>query len=171
MALFGSLSSLRAQAALTPALRIALDYMEECHRPGSPARQRLLAATPGEAVRIELGGGVFALEQVYRTKPRAAGRWETHVAHVDVQTIIEGEETMEIADRARLTLHEDLTPEKDLVFYAPFDGGSALRFHPGDIGIYFPADAHMGGLATGAPCLVRKTVVKVPVANSDKPSA
>ena len=80
-----------------------------------------------------------------------------------MQAVIAGEEFMETADRARLSLHEDLTPGKDLVFYMPFERGSVLRLAAGDIAVYFPADGHMGSLAIGAPGLVRKTVVKVPV--------
>ncbi len=164
MALFGSLPTLRAQLAATPALRVALDYVGDCLREGSEPRTRLLAATAGHNARVELGSGVFALEQVYLTKPREAGRWETHVAHIDVQAIIVGAEFMEVADRARLTVSEDRTPGQDVVFYAPFDQGSVLRFGPGSVGIYFPTDAHLGSLAIGGvPALVRKTVVKVPV--------
>ncbi len=144
MALFGPLSSLRAQLATSPALRVALDYVGECYRDGSAPRARLLAAAAGHNARVELGGGVFALEQVYLTKPRAEGRWETHVAHIDVQAVIVGAEHMETADRARLTVVEDRTPGQDVVFYAPFEEGSVLRLGAGNVAIYFPADAHMG---------------------------
>ena len=58
---------------------------------------------------------------------------------------------------------EDLTSTRDAIFYHPFDGGCVLRFEPGVVGVYFPPDAHLGGIAVGAPTLVRKIVVKVPV--------
>ncbi len=164
MALIGPLSTVRAQLAVTPALRVALDYVAECSRADGAARARLLAAAVGYNARVELGGGVFALEQVYLTKPRATGRWETHVAHIDVQAVIAGEELLETADRARLTAVEDRTPGQDVIFYATFDAGSVLRLGAGGVAVFFPADAHMGSLATGSePALVRKTVVKVPV--------
>ena len=155
---------MRTQLAATPALRLALDYVAECSREGSAPRARLLAADVGHNARVELGDGVFALEQVYLTKPRSAGRWETHVAHIDVQAVFVGEELMETADRAKLTVDEDRTPGQDVVFYAPFDRGSVLRLGAGGVAVYFPPDAHMGSLAVGGtPSLVRKTVVKVPV--------
>ena len=163
MALYGSLSALRAQLAATPGLRLALDHVGECLRDGGAPRARLLAADAGYNGRVELGGGVFALEQVYLTKPRGEGRWETHRAHIDVQAVIAGDERMEISDFAKLTLHEDRTPGQDVIFYLPFEEGAVLRFGAGDIGIYFPTDAHMGGLAAGTSSLVRKVVVKVPV--------
>ncbi|MEI6860881.1 MAG: YhcH/YjgK/YiaL family protein [Verrucomicrobiota bacterium] len=164
MALIGPVSSLRAQFAATPGLRVALDYVAECFRDGSAPHTRLLAAVAGHNARVELGGGVFALEQIYLTKPRTEGRWETHVAHIDVQAVIAGTEHMETADRALLTVAEDRTPAQDVIFYAPFDEGSVLRLGAGNAAIYYPADAHMGSLAIGGvPSLVRKTVVKVPV--------
>ncbi len=164
MALLGSLSTLRAQLAATPTLLVALDYVAECLREGSEPRARLSAAVAGYNARVELGGGVFAIEQVYLTKPRAAGRWETHVAHIDVQAVIAGEEFMETADRARLTADEDRTPGQDVIFYKPFDQSSVLRLGAGVAAIYFPTDAHLGSIAVGGtPSLVRKTVVKVPV--------
>ena len=164
MAVIGSLPTVNAQLAVTPGLRLALDYVGECFREGGAPRARLLAAELGHNARVELGQGVFALEQVYQTKPRADGRWETHRAHIDVQALIAGEEFMEVADRAKLTLHEDLTPGQDVIFYRSFDRGCVLRFGAGDIGVYFPSDGHMGSLAVGQPGLVRKVVVKVPVA-------
>ncbi len=164
MALIGPLTTVRAQLAATPALRVALDYVAECLRENSAPRTRLLAAAVGHNARVEMGGGVFALEQVYLTKPRAEGRWETHVAHIDVQAVLAGDEHLETADRARLTVAEDRTPGQDVVFYAPFEAGSVLRAGAGEVAVFFPADAHRGALAIGdTPALVRKTVVKVPV--------
>ncbi len=71
---------------------------------------------------------------------------------------------MEATDVKRLEIAEDFTPAKDLLFYQPFDGGSVLRIKAGEAAIFFPADAHMPSLAVGTPSLVRKTVVKIPVA-------
>jgi YhcH/YjgK/YiaL family protein len=164
MALFGSLETLSAQLATTPSFERAFAYVAECLRPDSVAHQRLRAVKAGETGRVELGGGVFALEQAYESKPRAEGRWESHHAHIDVQVIVAGEEFMEATDVKRLEIAEDFTPAKDLLFYQPFDGGSVLRIKAGEAAIFFPADAHMPSLAVGTPSLVRKTVVKIPVA-------
>jgi len=164
MALFGSLETLRAQLATTPSFERAFAYVEDCLRPGSAAHQRLQAVKLGDTERVELGDGVFALEQAYLAKPRAEGRWESHYAYIDVQVIVEGDELMEVTDVKRLTIAEDLTPAKDLLFYRPFDDGSVLRVKAGEAAVFFPVDAHKPSLAVGTPSLVRKTVVKVPVA-------
>jgi biofilm protein TabA len=114
-------------------------------------------------VRIELGDGVFALEQAYMAKASEAGKWEGHERHIDVQVIVAGHELMGLIDVARLTLNDDQREARDLMFFAPCAEGSTLRAGPGDVAVFFPADAHMPSLADGAPTLVRKTVVKVPV--------
>jgi YhcH/YjgK/YiaL family protein len=163
MALFGTRSTVRAQLAAREHFAAAFGCVEECFSPGSAWAERLAGLEAGQTERVELAGGAFALLQAYRTKPRDEGRWETHRAYIDVQAVVAGEECMEVADRGNLTLHEDLTPGKDVIFYQPFDRGSVLRFVPGYVGVYFPSDAHMGGLVAAAPSLVRKVVVKVPV--------
>jgi YhcH/YjgK/YiaL family protein len=162
MALFGSLDVLSQQLVQPDRFATALAYLAEARRPGSEAH-RLLAGLPvGKTGRVELAGGAFALPQAYLTRDRNAGRWETHRAFIDVQAVLVGEEFMEIADREQLTVAEDLTPGRDVIFYQPFAGGSVLRLTPGLAAVYFPRDAHLGCIAIGAPAPVRKVVVKVP---------
>jgi biofilm protein TabA len=163
MALFGTLEALPAQLARPEHFAAAFAYVAEARRPGSEAH-RLLAGLPvGETGRVDLAGGAFALPQAYLTRGRDEGRWETHRAYIDVQALVEGEELMLVADRARLTVAEDLTPGRDVIFYQPHDRGSAFRLEPGMAAVYFPPDAHLGCISVGAPALVRKIVVKVPV--------
>lgn len=167
MALFGSLETVRAQLAGGPSFEKALAYVEEALRPGSEAHKRLLAVACGQTGRVELGGGVFALEQAYVAKPRAEGRWEAHRVYIDVQVIVDGDELMEVTDVSRLKVAEDHTPEKDILFYEAEAGGSVLRMRAGEVAVFYPVDAHKPSLAAGEPAaLVRKTVVKVPFASA-----
>ncbi len=164
MALFGTLSTLRAQAHLHGSIETGLAYLESLFRNGSEERLRLASVQTDETRRIELGGGVFALEQAYLSKDPAEGRWESHRAYIDIQAVVTGEEFMGVCDVSRLAVNEDLSPGKDLLFYHPFEGGSRLRIQAGEAAIFFPVDAHMPCLRTGtSPTLVRKSVVKVPV--------
>lgn len=166
MALFGSLATVRAQLAGCPSFDRTMAYVEEILRPGSAAHQRLLAVPEGETGRVELGDGVFALEQAYVAKPRAAGRWEAHRVYIDVQVIVTGEELMEVTETTRLTVTEDRTPGSDVLFFGDYDEGSVLRMRAGELAVFYPIDAHKPSLAAGASAaLVRKTVVKVPVAS------
>jgi YhcH/YjgK/YiaL family protein len=164
MAIFGTLGTLRAQLARPDHFAATLAYVAEALRPDSAVQARIARIAAGVTERVDLSGGAFALEQVYLTKPRTEGRWESHRAYIDVQVIVVGEELMEVADAAHLAVAEDFRPVKDLIFYQPFDGGSVLRVHAGEAAIFFPSDAHLPSLRTGAAgALVRKTVVKVPV--------
>jgi biofilm protein TabA len=163
MALFGSLSTVRAQLASSPAFELAFDYVARCLTPGSPEAARIAAVPVGKTERVELGRDVFALEQAYEAKPPAEGKWEAHERHVDVQVVVTGRELMGVIDVSGLTLTEDYRAERDLMFFAPTEGGSTLQVGPGGVAVFFPVDAHMPSLADGAPVVVRKTVVKVPV--------
>lgn len=165
MAKFGPFPSLRAQIPATAQFAAAFDYVAEALRPDSAAHQRILAIAPGQTGREELAGGAFALEQVYEAKPRPEGFFESHRKYIDVQVIIAGTELMEVADIARLSVTLPFVPERDLIKYADCTQASRLFMQPGDAAIFYPEDGHMPSLRVdGAPALVRKTVVKVPVA-------
>lgn len=164
MALFGSFATVRAQTPATPGFATAFAYVEELLRAGSPAQARLKGIACGESKKIELAGGVIAIEQVYETKPRAEGFFESHRKYIDVQVIVEGEETMEFVEASRIAVKDAYQPERDVIIYADHVGASVLRAVAGHAAIFFPTDVHMPTLRTGAtPVLVRKTVVKVPV--------
>ena len=164
MAIYGSLSTVRAQTARMEIFAPAFSYLDELFRPGSAADLRLRGTAAGETQRIELSGGAFALEQVYPAKVRADGVFESHRRYIDVQVVFEGEEVMELADVSRLMIRQDYKAERDLVVYADCTEASLLRVKAGEVAVFFPADGHMPGLRAGSePTLVRKTVVKVPV--------
>ncbi|MBL9189003.1 MAG: YhcH/YjgK/YiaL family protein [Opitutaceae bacterium] len=165
MALFGTLATLRAQAPQNPAFAAAFDYAEEVLRAGSPAQARLRTLAPGASGKIELAHGAFAIEQAYETKPRAEGFFESHRKYIDLQLVVEGDEVMEVVDVSRIAVREPYNPDRDLVVYGDSTGASALRISSGLATIFFPADVHMPTLRPGAAGgLVRKTVVKIPVA-------
>jgi YhcH/YjgK/YiaL family protein len=128
------------------------------------ANKRVLGVAPGETNRVELGEGAFALEQSYHSKPRDQGKMESHISYIDIQVLLEGEEFIEVTEISTLTVKENLTPGKDVIFYQDTKITSPLRLSGhGATAIFYPRDGHMGGLAIGAPTLVRKIVIKVPV--------
>ena len=164
MALYGSLATVRAQAPRTPGFTTALAYVDEAMRADSPAGRRLRAVGTGESQKVDLGGGVFVMEQAYLTKPRAEGFFESHRAYIDLQVVFEGEEVMELVDAARITVKDPYNPERDLITYQDFQDASLLRVLAGDAAIFYPTDVHMPSLRLRAGAsLVRKAVVKVPV--------
>jgi biofilm protein TabA len=166
MALFGSISTVRAQLANADRFQATFAYLDECFRPGTEAFKRVRAIEVGKQERTELAGGAFGLEQVYMSKQRPDAFFESHKQYIDVQVIVEGEEFIEVADIAKLKVQEDKTPAKDVIIYHMADAGSAtsLRLGAGDASILFPVDGHMPTVAIKESALVRKIVVKVPVA-------
>jgi YhcH/YjgK/YiaL family protein len=164
MALFGSLATVHAQLAHADRYPAIFAYLDECFRPGSVAFQRLRGLAVGQQERTELTGGAFALEQVYLSKLRPEAFFESHKQYIDVQVIVEGEEFIEVVDIAKLSLKEDKTPAKDVLIYHVADNATLLRLSAGEAAVLFPVDGHMPSVAIKAPSLVRKIVVKVPVA-------
>ena len=165
MALFGSVASVRAQLLAHPPFTVAFEYVADVLSPGSTANARLLQLDRGGSHKVELGGGVFAIEQVYETKPRAQGFFESHRKYIDVQVVVFGEELMEVVDAARTVVREAYAAERDLVTYQDVADASQVRVVAGEAAIFFPVDVHMPSLrAHAGPVLVRKTVVKVPLA-------
>ena len=164
MAILGSFAAVRAQAPQSAGFAAAFAYAEDLLRAGSPGRARLRGIAPGSSERIELAGGAFAIDQVYATKARADGFFESHQKYIDVQVIIEGEETMEVVDAARIAVKEAYNAERDVTLYGDAEGATLARLRAGEVAVFFPVDVHMPGLRTQAAAgVVRKTVVKVPV--------
>jgi len=164
MALYGSFATVRAQAPQSPGFLTAFAYVADLLRDGSAVAARLQSFAPGESRRMELGNGVFVMEQVYLTKPRAAGFFESHQQYIDVQVLMEGTEIMELADLSRMKVRDPYQPERDLVVYEDNSTASSLRVVAGEAAVFYPADVHMPSLQLGVePVLVRKAVVKIPV--------
>jgi len=163
MAQFAPFSTLQAQQS-SAQFASAFAYVAAILKPGTPEHTRLKAMAPGSQ-RIELGGGLYAMEQVYNTKARPDCFFEAHRKYIDVQVMVEGEEAMEVTDIARLKPTMDYSAERDVIKYADVAGASRLVMRAGDAALFFPIDGHMPSIQLdGKAVLVRKTVVKVPVA-------
>lgn len=164
MAIFGSLATVRAQWGGGAVPVSVLRYLDELGQEGSATAQRARSVGAGETRRIELGEGAFALEQAYASKARAEGFFESHLKYVDIQIVLEGEEWIEVIDRTETTIARE-EPDRDLIVYRDHAGASRLRIKAGQAAVLLPVDVHMPGLRIGTePMLVRKSVVKVPVA-------
>lgn len=103
---------------------------------------------------------VYALVSEYTTKLPDQGRWEAHRRYLDLQCLASGAESFGYAPAATLQAGEYI-PEKDITWLA--GEGRFVRLEPGRFVIVWPADAHMPGMAEGAPAPVKKVVVKIAV--------
>ena len=163
MAKFGPYSTLVTQLAYSKQFAAAFDYVAEMLRPDSDAHARLADRPLGSSEKVLLADGSFAIEQVYVTKPRAEGFFESHRKFIDVQVVVAGAEWMEVEDILRLKVSHPYEEERDLIKYADTGTASLLRMRAGDLALFYPRDGHMPSLQVAGPALVRKTVVKVPV--------
>jgi len=163
MAIFGPIETVSAQVR-DPRLAAALRYAAEALDRHTETHRRILGLTAGGSNRHELGGGVFAIEAAYLSKPRAEGFFESHRKYIDVQVVVAGEETMEVEDIERLRETAAYDAERDLIKYADTATAAVLRMRAEDVAVFYPEDGHMPSIQSAGPVLVRKTVVKVPVA-------
>ena len=164
MAIFGTVASVRAQAPQTERFARAFAYVDELLSPGSAIQARVRAIGEGDRMKTDLGDGMFVIEESYQTKLRADGFFESHRKYIDIQVIVEGEELMEVADIARMTVRQPYNPERDLIVYQDNTDAALLRVFPGMAAVFLPTDAHMPTLRIRAAAVpVRKCVVKVPV--------
>lgn len=163
MALIGSLATVRSQSFPGEKFAGVFTYLEELFRAESPSGIRLRSIAVGETQRIELPDGAFAFEQVYQSKLRGDGFFESHRKYIDVQVVFEGQEWMELIDLNRASVRHAYDPQRDLLMYADAPG-SVLLASTGDAAVFYPSDVHMPGLCgASGPSLVRKTVIKIPV--------
>lgn len=134
-----------------------VDLMKLVSRGASlPEGRYLLAGGPEK-------GGVAASVESYEPKKESEARYEGHERMADIQTVLEGDEYLDmfpLEGGERETLRD---ADRDLVFYAE-KPAFAARVHltPGLFALVLPGEAHM-------PCLrassdrVKKLVVKIPV--------
>ena len=106
------------------------------------------------------GNKIFAMVSRYETKPVNTGVWEAHKKYIDVQYIAEGTEKLGYAPVDILTVSEEYSEEKDIMF---LNGeGSYIGAGKGAFLIFYPGDGHMPGLNPGdSKKNVLKVVVKV----------
>lgn len=141
------------QVLLTPKLVKAIEFL----------RRPDLATLTGDRVEID-GDRVFALPQRCETIPADSPRFEYHRKYIDLQFVVEGEETIGWAPASQMKITEAYDREKDITFGTVPPGEATLvRLRPGRLAVFYPEDAHAPRLASGAPSKIFKIVVKVEV--------
>jgi len=134
--------------ALHPHFKRAFDFL----------RERDVMSIPEGRMELD-GDRLFALTQVYVTKPVSEGRLEAHRKYIDIQYIVSGEEDMGYAPLSGQTLYEPFNEEKDMGLYR--GEASFTKMTAGMIAIFFPHDAHLPSRFRAHPVTVRKIVLKV----------
>jgi biofilm protein TabA len=145
------IAHLGEQAALTPALRKALDFL-----------RRVEGQTLADG-RIEIdGNNVYAIAQSYQTIEDGEWAFEGHRKYLDVQYVVTGEEIIGWADAACVAITVPYDPAKDAwLGTVPAEQVTPVRLRAGQLAVLYPEDAHAPKRAAGQPRPVKKIVVKV----------
>jgi len=163
MILFGNAHDLGLRLKSDSRFHLAFRYLELCFQTGSEENLRLTQMAEGKAKRIDIQGDLYAMEQVYTTRQRPDCFFESHRRHIDVQCFLSGEEGIEVLPITQLKIDKPFDEARDLITYHDRKDATRLTLKAGEAAVFFPSDGHMPGLQIAGPCLVRKTVVKVPV--------
>lgn len=133
--------------AVIPGLREAME-----------AVNAMTAWVPGT---IPLSGGNRILVQEGVTNCAQGRTFEAHRAYLDIQYIVEGQETVGWAPLDSLTETEEFDTAKDKGTYV----GQAdfVRIDAGNCYVVFPEDAHMPGVHLDEPHAYKKLVLKLKV--------
>ena len=164
MAIFGSFSSLKSELMRLIHNPDVLNYIEDALKKDSKVNRRIKALKIGEYSQVKLTCGTNVIEQHYMTKSLHDGFYESHKKFIDVQVVIEGDETILVKNINRLIAEGDYNEENDFIIYEFSEGYSSLRCYSEDLAIFAPEDGHMPGISsTEKHKEVYKAVIKIPV--------
>ena len=115
---------------------------------------------------LELGKHVinddfYLLVQKYDSKDPDKSRFESHKNYVDIQYVVEGKESIEIAPVTIMEVEEAYIPERDVEFYKDTEQAAKFVLTNGGYAILYPTDAHKPGVRVGESVPVKKYVGKV----------
>lgn len=145
-----SLSNLRLYRTVHPLLPVVSEFIfgHDCGE-----------LEPG---KISLGHGITVGTNEYFTTAPESCRLECHRKFVDLQLVLSGVEEIGYACSGNCSPLTPYDREKDVEFFTGIMNRITLQ--PGLFALFFPQDAHMPGLVSGAAgCSVRKMVAKIPV--------
>lgn len=94
--------------------------------------------------RVDVNDNFYYSVQSYDTRPTEECKLESHRKYIDIQVMISGEESMDIADISRLTLKEEYNEEKDVMFWNIPTRMSKTTLLSGDCIVLYPETAHRG---------------------------
>lgn len=105
------------------------------------------------------GENIFAIVQLYNTRPSSSAKWEAHKKYIDIQYIVSGKEKIGFTDSKKVIVLQEYHAGNDVSLHK--GEGNFLTASEGQFAIFFPTDIHMPQLAINIPHEVKKVVVKV----------
>lgn len=113
--------------------------------------------------KIMVNENFFYSVQSYDTKPANQCKLESHRKNIDIQIMVEGEESIEVVDISKLTVQEEYDEEKDVMFWNEPKRMAKCTLRTGDYIILYPEDAHRGAASIKESGHVLKIVGKVAI--------
>jgi YhcH/YjgK/YiaL family protein len=129
-----------------------------------------LAALPLGRTDIE-GSDVFLTVSEAETRAPEQVKFEAHRRYIDIQLVVQGQESIGYAPVASLVTAEPYDATKDIEFFSVPQESAAIALRAGDFVVFAPGDGHRPSLHLDGPHVSRKVVVKVSVAYRDRQRA
>ena len=107
------------------------------------------------------GENVFASVTEDPTKDFDKTNWESHRKYIDLQYVINGEESIGIYPVSKATVTKEYDATKDAANYSA--EGKKYSASPRTFFIFFPSDAHRPNITPGGNKADKKIVIKVKV--------
>ena len=161
MAIFGKLNTIDLEISNKKRFALVVNYLTILQEEYSKTKYFHLKV--GEYKRMQLDDDLFSIEQVYKTKPITECIYEAHQQYIDVHYILDGTEMISVANTKELTMDKSYDRKNDYALYRHPIQASSLILSKGDIGIFFPNDAHMTSVEANKNSTIIKTVVKIPI--------
>ncbi|TVO39990.1 YhcH/YjgK/YiaL family protein [Vibrio algivorus] len=107
------------------------------------------------------GDNVFCFLMTPETEYVESRKTEIHRDYLDIQIVLEGEETFGYSIETPQALLDKPDYENDVLLFNEVSNESFISLKGGDFIIFYPGESHRPQCATREPMQVRKVVVKV----------
>lgn len=138
----------------------------EAVHPGIAEALRFLSQASGhlDQGRHQLSGANFVNVDVYTTKAVNPVGYEAHRRYIDIQYLLEGEESVLVRNLDELACTTPYDADRDVAFYRADEGEpTRVVLGRGCFVILFPEDAHEPQHCVAEPMRVKKLVAKIQI--------
>lgn len=109
------------------------------------------------------GGKLFYLVQKYSTKPRNEGQMEAHKKYIDIQYVLDGQESIFVKNISACKLASAYNDKNEAAMYEMPKRFSEVYISKGVFCILFPQDGHLPCRTVVSESKVHKIVFKVAI--------
>ena len=120
-------------------------------------------STAAEGKHEVEGSRLFYLVQKYLTKPRNQGQMEAHKKYIDIQCVLDGQESIFVENLSSCKLASVYNENDDAAMYEVPKSFSEVYMSKGMFCILFPQDGHLPCCTAVSESKVHKIVFKVAI--------